>query len=177
MIGGAFCISVSPLSRPRNGPLRNCARLSRGETAPRYRLRDRDKIFGPDFVKQVKAMGIKKAAPRSPWQRAYIERVIGTLRRECLDHVIIFSEAGSGWRHAARRDERASETRADQLRAPATSVLVVGARSPDPPAWREPTNFLYHTEGAVRWRADTRITARPPVPCARHPPCASLWPH
>src|SRR5215510_750932 len=45
---------------------------------------DRDKIFGPDFVKQVKAMGIKQvlSAPRSPWQRTYIERVIGTLRRE-----------------------------------------------------------------------------------------------
>ena len=41
-------------------------------------------------------MGIKQvlSAPRSPWQRAYIERVIGTIRRECLDHVIVFSEAG-----------------------------------------------------------------------------------
>ena len=66
------------------------------ETSPRYLLRDRDTIFGPDFVKQVKAMGIKQvlSAPRSPWQRAYVERVIGTLRRECLDHVIVFSEAG-----------------------------------------------------------------------------------
>ena len=65
------------------------------ETAPRYLLRDRDRIFGVDFVKQVKAMGIKQvlAAPRSPWQRAYVERVIGTIRRECLDHVILFSEA------------------------------------------------------------------------------------
>ena len=46
-------------------------------------------------MEQVKAMGIKQvlAAPRSPWQRAYIERVIGTIRRECLDHVIVFSEA------------------------------------------------------------------------------------
>src|SRR5215831_1194407 len=59
-------------------------------------LRDRDRIFGADFVKQVKAMGIKQvlAAPRSPWQRAYIERVIGTIRRECLDHMIVCNEAG-----------------------------------------------------------------------------------
>jgi len=66
------------------------------ETAPSYLLRDRDRIFGADFVKQVKAMGIKQvlSAPRSPWQRAYVERVIGTIRRECLDHVIVFSEAG-----------------------------------------------------------------------------------
>ena len=66
------------------------------ETAPRYLLRDRDRIFGADFVTQVKAMGIKQvlSTPRSPWQRAYVERVIGTIRRECLDHVLVFSEAG-----------------------------------------------------------------------------------
>jgi transposase InsO family protein len=45
-------------------------------------------------VEQVKAMGIKQvlSAPGSPWQRAYIERVIGTIRRECLDHMIVFNE-------------------------------------------------------------------------------------
>jgi putative transposase len=64
------------------------------DTAPRYLLRDRDRIFGKDFVDQVKAMGIKQvlSAPRSPWQRAYVERVIGTMRRECLDHMIVFRE-------------------------------------------------------------------------------------
>jgi transposase InsO family protein len=52
-------------------------------------------FFGAEFVMQVKAMGIQQvlSAPRSPWQRAYVERVIGTLRRECLDHVVVFSEA------------------------------------------------------------------------------------
>jgi putative transposase len=70
------------------------------ESAPRYLLRDRDGIFGHDFVEQVKSMGIKQvlSAPRSPWQRAYVERVIGTIRRECLDHVIVFNE-GSLYRH------------------------------------------------------------------------------
>jgi len=64
------------------------------DSAPRYLLRDRDQIFGKDFVKQVKGMGIKQvlSAPRSPWQRAYVERVIGTIRRECLDHLIVFNE-------------------------------------------------------------------------------------
>jgi hypothetical protein len=64
------------------------------ESAPRYLLRDRDRIFGKDFVDQVKAMGIQQvlSAPRSPWQRAYVERVIGTIRRECLDHMIVFNE-------------------------------------------------------------------------------------
>jgi hypothetical protein len=58
-------------------------------------LRDRDGIFGRGFRKDVEAMGIKEAlsAPRSPWQRAYVERVIGAIRRECLDHVIVFNEA------------------------------------------------------------------------------------
>jgi putative transposase len=66
------------------------------DSAPRYLLRDRDRIFGDDFTRQVHDMGIEQVlcAPRSPWHRAYIERVIGTIRRECLDHVIIFNEAG-----------------------------------------------------------------------------------
>ena len=65
------------------------------DSAPRFMLRDRDRIFGRDFVEQVKAMGITQilSAPRSPWQRAYVERVIGTIRRECLDHLIVFNEA------------------------------------------------------------------------------------
>jgi transposase InsO family protein len=60
------------------------------DSTPRYLLRDR--IFGQEFVDQVKAMGIKPvlSTSRSPWQRAYVERVIGTIRRECMDHVIIF---------------------------------------------------------------------------------------
>src|SRR5579864_7190039 len=62
---------------------------------PRYLLRDRDAIFGTDFRDQVRDMGIREvlSAPRSPWQRAYIERVIGSIRRECLDHVIVFQES------------------------------------------------------------------------------------
>jgi transposase InsO family protein len=61
---------------------------------PRYLLRDRDAIFGNDFREQVQDMGIEEvlSAPRSLWQRAYVERVIGSIRRECLDHVIVFHE-------------------------------------------------------------------------------------
>jgi putative transposase len=64
------------------------------EAAPRYLLRDRDRIFGHEFVNQVRAMGMQQvlSAPRSPWQRAYIERLIGSIRRECLDHFIVFNE-------------------------------------------------------------------------------------
>jgi len=65
------------------------------DQVPNYLLRDRDRIFGAEFSKQVADLGMEEvlAAPRSPWQRAYVERVIGTIRRECLDHVIVFNEA------------------------------------------------------------------------------------
>jgi putative transposase len=64
------------------------------ETAPRYLLRDRDAIYGAVFSSRVQALGIRevKAAPRSPWQNPYVERLIGTLRRECLDHVVVLNE-------------------------------------------------------------------------------------
>jgi transposase InsO family protein len=64
------------------------------DKAPRFLLRDRDRIFGHEFIEQVKAMGIKQvlSAPRSPWQRTYVERLIGSLRRECLDHMIVFGD-------------------------------------------------------------------------------------
>jgi len=62
---------------------------------PRYLLRDRDAIFGMEFRERVRDMGICEvlSAPRSPWQRAYVERVIGSIRRECLDHVVVFHES------------------------------------------------------------------------------------
>ena len=66
------------------------------ETAPKYLLRDRDRIYGDAFREQVAVMNIAEVlgAPRSPWQRAYVERVIGSIRRECLDHVVILDEEG-----------------------------------------------------------------------------------
>jgi transposase InsO family protein len=70
------------------------------DSAPRFLLRDRDRIFGSDFTKQVEELGIEEVlgAPGAPQQRAHIERVIGTIRRQCLDHVIVFHEA-SLYRH------------------------------------------------------------------------------
>jgi putative transposase len=64
------------------------------DTAPRYLLRDRDKIYGDYFRKRIAAMEIKEVliAPRSPWQTPYVERLIGSIRRECLDHVIVLNE-------------------------------------------------------------------------------------
>ena len=60
----------------------------------KYVIRDNDKIFSGDFKQQIRNFGLKDTptAPRSPWQNPICERVIGTLRRECLDHMIILSE-------------------------------------------------------------------------------------
>ena len=64
------------------------------EEAPRYLIRDRDKVYGERFSRQAKTLDIREAviAPRSPWQNAYAERVIGSIRRECLDHVVVIGE-------------------------------------------------------------------------------------
>ena len=64
------------------------------DKAPRYLLRDRDRIYGTGFRQRVRTMGIKEVviAPRSPWQHPYVERLIGSIRRACLDHVVVFHE-------------------------------------------------------------------------------------
>src|ERR1700731_2297327 len=62
--------------------------------APGYIIRDRDRIYGSVVTRRLRAMGIrdKPTAPASPWQNAYAERLIGSIRRGCLDHVVVFGE-------------------------------------------------------------------------------------
>src|SRR6195256_2936699 len=64
------------------------------EQAPRYLIRDRDGAYGEVFIRRLRSMGIRDrpTSPRSPWQNAYAERLIGSIRRECLDHVVVFGE-------------------------------------------------------------------------------------
>ena len=64
------------------------------DEAPRYLIRDRDGIYGVEVRRCLKSMGIEEVviAPRSPWQNPFVERLIGTLRRELLDHVIVLNE-------------------------------------------------------------------------------------
>jgi len=64
------------------------------DRAPRHLIRDRDGAFGEIFKQRLHAMGIRDrpTAPRSPWQNAYVERLIGSIRRECSDHLIIVDE-------------------------------------------------------------------------------------
>lgn len=65
------------------------------DDAPKYLIRDRDQIYGAVVTRRLRAMGIrdKPAAPASPWQNGFAERPIGSIRRECLDHIIVLSEA------------------------------------------------------------------------------------
>jgi transposase InsO family protein len=62
--------------------------------APRYLIRDRDASYGHEFRRRVQSLGVKEVitAPRSPWQNAFAERLIGSIRRECLDHVVVLHE-------------------------------------------------------------------------------------
>jgi transposase InsO family protein len=64
------------------------------EPVPDYLVRDRDRVYGEAFTRRIRATGIRDrpTAPRSPWQNGYAERLIGSIRRECLDHVIVFGE-------------------------------------------------------------------------------------
>ena len=64
------------------------------EWTPKYIVRDRDSVYGEIFTRRLRAMGIRDrpTAPRSPWQNGHAERLIGSLRRECLDHAVVFGE-------------------------------------------------------------------------------------
>jgi putative transposase len=64
------------------------------DSAPSYLSRDRDQVYGQQFRHRVKGMGIEEvlAAPHSPWQNPFVERLIGSIRRECLNHVLVLGE-------------------------------------------------------------------------------------
>ena len=64
------------------------------DEAPRYLIRDRDRIYGAVVTRRMRAMGIrdKPTAPASPWQNGFAERLIGSIRRECVDHFIVLGE-------------------------------------------------------------------------------------
>jgi transposase InsO family protein len=64
------------------------------EWTPKYIVRDRDSVSGEIFIRRLRAMGIRDrpTAPQSPWQNGHTERLIGSIRRECLDHVVVFGE-------------------------------------------------------------------------------------
>src|SRR5258706_7195378 len=64
------------------------------EQIPRYLIRDRDGAYGEVFIRRLQSMGIRDrpTSPRSPWQNGYAERLIGSIRRECIDHIVVVGE-------------------------------------------------------------------------------------
>ena len=106
------------------------------DTAPRFLLRDRDGIYGRDFVRRAASMDIEQVviSARSPWQNPYVERSIGSIRRECLDHVIVFNDTHLRrilsryfrYHHTARTHlELAKDTPlARQVQSPAMGMVV-----------------------------------------------------
>jgi transposase InsO family protein len=69
------------------------------DTAPRYLIRDRDGVYGSHFRNRMQGMGIQQVltAARSPWQNPFAERLIGSIRRECLNHIIVLGERHLRW--------------------------------------------------------------------------------
>ena len=65
------------------------------DEAPHHLIRDRDRVYGATVTRRIRTMGIrdKPIAPASPWQNAFAERLIGSIRRECVDHIIVLGEA------------------------------------------------------------------------------------
>ena len=88
-----FAVTEHPTAE---GTARQLLQAFPWDSGPRYLLRDRDGAYGEKFREAASWLDIREVltAPQSPWQNAYVERLIGSIRRECLDHVIILSEAG-----------------------------------------------------------------------------------
>jgi transposase InsO family protein len=84
-----FNVTANPTA---NWTARQITQAFPWDSAPRFLLRDRDSIYGEHFHQAVHNLGIREVltAHRSPWQNPYVERLIGTIRRECLDHIIVF---------------------------------------------------------------------------------------
>src|SRR5258705_11709134 len=94
MAGGRFYGLASHRIRPQNGSRISSRRACGWEQAPRYLIRDRDGAYGEPFVRRLRSMGIRDrpTSPRSPWQNGFAERLIGSIRRGGLDHVVMFGE-------------------------------------------------------------------------------------
>lgn len=130
------------------------------EAAPRFLLRDRDKVYGERFQQVIDGLGIGEVvtAARSPWQNPYAERLIGSLRRDCLDHVIVLDEV-----HLRRCWQGTSGTTTGVA---ATSRWMATARSLGPSrdqswaGWSCSPRWADSTIDTSEWRRDRRTRDR-----------------
>jgi transposase InsO family protein len=121
-----FNIKEAPSARWTAQQLREAFAFT---SPPKYLLRDRDSIYGLEFQHLAQALELEELpiAPRSPWQSPYVERLIGSVRRECLDHVIVLNRSHlhhllkdyfayyHRWRTHLGLDKDAPQTRGVQL--------------------------------------------------------------
>ena len=132
------------------------------DTVPRYLIRDRDGTYGQDFRQRMKEMGIHEVltAPRSPWQNAYAERLIGSIRRECLDHVIVLNESSL---------QRILNSYFDYY--PTLAHPLVARQGRPGTETSSATGSWRGDRTAPGWRASPplRTTSRIEFPCARSP--------
>jgi transposase InsO family protein len=132
------------------------------EQAPRYLIRDRDRAYGEVFIRRLRSMGIRDrpTSPRSPWQNGYAERLIGSIRRECLDHVVVFGERHL--RHVLQSDiggaRNPSNSSSLSLATPVRVTMGVTdqegqARFPSGRLFRYPPAEITHQWGSLAaWR-------------------------
>jgi hypothetical protein len=140
------------------------------DSAPRFLLRDRDCIFGADFTRQVKEFGIQEVlgALRAPRQRAYIERVIGTIRRECLDHMIVFNEA-SLRRQMTFFLANSFVARKGHAGESFGTVAGVGASGSGAAGWRAAPSVRTSSCLTARGRREATLQQTPPLRIHREP--------
>jgi len=145
------------------------------DTAPRYLLRDRDAIYGDVFQQRTKTMGIEevKIAPQSPWQNSYAERLIGSIRRECLNNVIVLNErhlrrvlhpmwttiipgvstALSTWTHPSLgRFSVLKWVRSERCQKSAICIIITSAWRPERWYLRSSSFRCYYKSGLTRGR-------------------------
>ena len=129
-----------PPKKPPNVRSRGSLRPFPWNEAPRYLIRDRDRIYGAIVTRRMRAMGIrdKPTAPASPWQNGFAERLIGSIRHECVDHFIVLGEehlrrilrAYAGYYNEIRThrslDKDAPVSRPVQRTGIITSCLILG---------------------------------------------------
>ena len=92
--GDASSTSTLLTIRPPSGLRSRLVEAFPEDNVPHYLVRDRDGIYGEHFRSRVEGIGIEQIpiAPKSPWQNCYVERVIGSIRRECLNHIIVVND-------------------------------------------------------------------------------------
>ena len=135
MVVADWCGSMSRCTRARTGPYSSCEKLLASTATHRYLIHDRDSIFAKHLDESIKALGLNvlKSPPRSPKANAICERVIGTIRRECLDWLIPMSEAHlrailKSWVEHYNRG-RPHSSLGPGVPGPPTTVVVIARQS------------------------------------------------